>query len=56
MSKTQTTIRVDEENYAKAKENYLKSADRTAITDIESLIKIQELFKKLGLNVVENDF
>jgi len=43
-------------NYAKAKENYLKSADKGAITDIESLIKMQELFKKLGLNVVENDF
>jgi len=43
-------------NFTKAKENYLKSADKAAIADIESLIQIQELFKKLGLNVVENDF
>ncbi len=43
-------------NYTKAKENYLKSADKGAITSIDNLISIQNLFKKLGLNVVENDF
>jgi tetratricopeptide (TPR) repeat protein len=43
-------------NYTKAKENYLKSGDSNVIIAIESLIKIQELFKSLGLDVTEGEF
>ena len=43
-------------NYTKAKENYLKSADKDAIVEIDYLISMKDLFVKLGLNVVENDF
>jgi hypothetical protein len=43
-------------NFTKAKENYLKSADKQAITEIDKLIEMKDLFQKLGLNVVENDF
>ncbi len=43
-------------NYTKAKENYLKSANKNAITEIEVLIKYQGMFKKLGLLTEEKDF
>ena len=43
-------------NYTKAKEHYVKSGDKGGIKAISSLIKVKELFKKLGLEVIENDF
>ena len=43
-------------NYTKAKENYLKSAQKKAITEIDVLIAFQGMFTKIGLPTEEKEF
>lgn len=43
-------------NFTKAKEYYVKSAEKSDIRRINSMILVRDKFKELGIQVVENEF